>query len=49
LEITEQALDLNLHLDALLCPCGGGGLIAGTALAVKPCQASSEDEYQRGD
>jgi threonine dehydratase len=34
LEITEQATDVGAHLDALLAPCGGGGMIAGIALAM---------------
>jgi threonine dehydratase len=34
LEIAEQAIDVGAHLDALLAPCGGGGMIAGIALAM---------------
>jgi threonine dehydratase len=33
LEVAAQASDHGVQLDALLCPCSGGGLIAGTALA----------------
>ncbi len=35
LELMQQAEDLELKPDCLLAPCGGGGLIAGLALAVK--------------
>ncbi|CAN5305285.1 threonine/serine dehydratase [soil metagenome] len=35
LEIVEQARALGLTLDRLLCPAGGGGLIAGLGVAVK--------------
>jgi threonine dehydratase len=34
LEIANQARRLGIHLDAVLVPCGGGGLSAGTALAL---------------
>lgn len=34
LEIAEQAAAANARLDAALVPCGGGGLIAGTATAL---------------
>ncbi len=34
LEIAEDLAALGLAPDALLCPCGGGGLIAGTATAL---------------
>ena len=34
LEIAEQAADAGIHLDAVLVPCGGGGLISGTAIAL---------------
>jgi threonine dehydratase len=34
LEIAEQAADAGAHLDAVLVPCGGGGLISGTATAL---------------
>jgi threonine dehydratase len=35
LEIVAQAKALEAELDLLLCPIGGGGLIAGTSTAVK--------------
>jgi len=35
LEITEQAQALGVVPDAVLVPCGGGGLISGTALAIR--------------
>ena len=35
LEIAEQAAELGVTLDALLSPCGGGGLIAGCSLALE--------------
>ncbi|MEQ9173759.1 MAG: threonine/serine dehydratase [Alphaproteobacteria bacterium] len=34
LEIAEQAAALEVQPDAVLAPCGGGGLIAGIAIAV---------------
>lgn len=34
LEIAEQATALDLEIDELLCPCGGGGLIGGIAIAM---------------
>ena len=34
LELYEQALELNAKLDAVLVPCGGGGLTAATAVAM---------------
>jgi threonine dehydratase len=34
LELVAQATQMGLMLDALLVPCGGGGLIGGCALAV---------------
>jgi threonine dehydratase len=34
LEVADQAAALGAHLDAVLVPCGGGGLIAGTATAL---------------
>ncbi len=34
LELAEQAASLGAELDAVLVPCGGGGLIAGCALAL---------------
>lgn len=38
LEIAEQAAEMGATLDAVLVPCGGGGLIAGTALALAKTQ-----------
>ncbi len=35
LELAEQLDGLGVAPDAVLCPCGGGGLIAGTSLALK--------------
>lgn len=35
LEIADQADALGARLDVALVPCGGGGLIAGTAIALK--------------
>jgi threonine dehydratase len=35
LEILQQLSQLSIVPDAMLCPCGGGGLIAGTATALK--------------
>lgn len=35
MEIAEQATERQLGLDAVLCPCGGGGLIGGVALALE--------------
>ncbi len=35
LEITQQLKDLDLELDMLAAPTGGGGLLAGLSLAVK--------------
>ena len=35
LEIAEQLGDMNLVPDALVVPCGGGGLIAGISIALK--------------
>jgi len=34
LELASQARDLSVKLDAVIVPCGGGGLSSGTALAV---------------
>jgi len=34
IELARQAEDLDARLDAVLAPCGGGGLIAGTATAL---------------
>jgi threonine dehydratase len=35
LELVAQAAELGAKLDAVISPCGGGGLIGGTSLAVK--------------
>lgn len=35
LELAQFARRRRLTLDGLFCPCGGGGLIAGTGLAIK--------------
>ena len=35
LEILEQLEEKALDIDAVLCPCGGGGLIAGVSSALK--------------
>jgi len=34
-ELHEQAQDLNANLDAVLVPCGGGGLTASTAVVMR--------------
>jgi len=34
LEMAEQARALDATLDTVLCPCGGGGLVGGSALAL---------------
>ncbi|MFT5505654.1 MAG: threonine dehydratase [Gammaproteobacteria bacterium] len=34
-EILEQIEELAINPDSLLCPCGGGGLIAGVSSAIK--------------
>ena len=36
LEILEQTQGLGLKPDVVLCPCGGGGLMAGLSTAIKP-------------
>ncbi len=35
LEIAEDAARLGVTLDEMLCPCSGGGLVSGVALALK--------------
>ena len=35
LEIAESLQTMGLQADALLCPCGGGGLISGVSTAIK--------------
>lgn len=42
LEIAEQAMEQELVLDAILIPSGGGGLVAGCALAVKDLSPRTE-------
>ncbi|WP_274626358.1 threonine ammonia-lyase [Arvimicrobium flavum] len=42
LELVAQAADLGAKLDAVVSPCGGGGLISGIALAVKALLPSTE-------
>ncbi len=37
LEMVRQAFDLGIEPDLVLAPCGGGGLIAGCALALRHC------------
>ena len=34
LEIIEQLAERSIQIDALLCPCGGGGLISGVATSI---------------
>ena len=38
----QQALQRNVLPDAVLTPCGGGGLIAGVALAVRHIRSQTE-------
>ena len=56
LEIAEQCREKEILLDAVLAPAGGGGLIAGTALAMKSdmpgaeiycCEPEGFDDYRR--
>lgn len=35
LELVQQAAELDVELDMFICPVGGGGLLAGSSLAVK--------------
>ena len=35
LEIVEQALEAGIEPDAVLVPCGGGGLVSGTVIALQ--------------
>lgn len=42
LEIVAQAEKLGARLDAVISPCGGGGLIAGIAVAVKALSPRTE-------
>lgn len=41
LEIMSQANEMDLHIDQILFPCGGGGLISGSAVAIKSADAST--------
>ncbi len=41
LEIMSQAKEMDLHIDQVLVPCGGGGLISGSAIAIKAASAST--------
>ncbi|MGN6467614.1 MAG: threonine ammonia-lyase [Rhizobiaceae bacterium] len=42
LEIAEDAAELGVALDAVVTPCGGGGLMAGIATAVKALSPKTE-------
>jgi threonine dehydratase len=42
LEIAAQAADAGAVIDALLSPCGGGGLISGTSLAMRERSAATD-------
>ena len=42
LEIAEQAQAMGAEVDAVLVPCGGGGLVAGVGLAVRHEQPGAE-------
>lgn len=42
LEIAEQLGDLKASADRVLSPCGGGGLISGTAVALDNCLSGVE-------
>ncbi|MFA9419291.1 MAG: threonine/serine dehydratase [Gammaproteobacteria bacterium] len=42
LEIMQQLQQDSISADAILAPCGGGGLIAGTATAIKPVMPDIE-------
>ena len=42
LELMQEATGLGAEPDAVLAPCGGGGLISGVALAVKHLRADTE-------
>lgn len=42
LELAGQAAEMGARLDALLAPCGGGGLIAGCALALEAESPATE-------
>ena len=42
LELMEQAAEIGMLPDAVLVPCGGGGLIGGVGLAVKAARPATE-------
>ncbi|PHR56130.1 MAG: pyridoxal-5'-phosphate-dependent protein [Robiginitomaculum sp.] len=42
LEILEQAAELYVDLDAVFIPCGGGGLCAGSSLAIRSQTSGTE-------
>lgn len=42
LELVEQALALGVRLDAVIVPCGGGGLSSGISIAVKALSPETE-------
>ena len=42
LEIVQDIQAMGLDLDIVIAPCGGGGLLAGTALAVSSLSAGTE-------
>ncbi len=42
LELVAQAAELGVHLDAVIIPCGGGGLSSGISLAVKAGSPDTE-------
>lgn len=42
LEIADSLQEMGVQADALLCPCGGGGLIAGVSTAIKALSPQTE-------
>jgi threonine dehydratase len=42
LEIMSQANEMDLHIDQVVIPCGGGGLISGSAIAIKAASDSTQ-------
>jgi threonine dehydratase len=42
LELVAEVQSLGLHLDAVIIPCGGGGLSSGISLAVKAASPDTE-------
>lgn len=42
LEIAESLAEMGVVADALLCPCGGGGLIAGVSTVIKALSPETE-------